>query len=159
MDKLKSLLLPLALVFAGIAVFEAGVRYGSTNMRAHAIAEQMQMLTQLRVSVRSEEHGNAQVPVVPVAQLDNLIALGAVHRQIWYLDSKAQEVLDKTLTFVLSARGPDNVIKNIELAKESKEGAQISEERVDKIIEAIRQAKVDLIENAPSAEAAPEEAQ
>ena len=35
MDKIKNLLLPLALIFGAIAVFETGARYGATNMRAH----------------------------------------------------------------------------------------------------------------------------
>ena len=43
MEKVKALLLPLALVFAAIAVFETGVRYGSTNMRAYAIASELQL--------------------------------------------------------------------------------------------------------------------
>ena len=42
MEKIKSLLLPLALIFSAIAVFEFGARYGATNMQAYAIAGELQ---------------------------------------------------------------------------------------------------------------------
>jgi hypothetical protein len=42
MEKIKSLLLPLALIFSAIAVFEFGARYGATNMQAYAIASELQ---------------------------------------------------------------------------------------------------------------------
>ena len=42
MEKIKSLLLPLALVFSAIAVFDPGARYGATNMQAFAIASELQ---------------------------------------------------------------------------------------------------------------------
>ena len=58
MNKLRTLLLPLALVFGAIAIFETGARYGATNMRAYAISQQLHSLTQIRISIQNEENEN-----------------------------------------------------------------------------------------------------
>jgi hypothetical protein len=50
MVKLKNLLLPLALFFGAIAVFETGARYGASNMRAHAIASELQLPLSIYIS-------------------------------------------------------------------------------------------------------------
>ena len=87
MNKLRALLLPLALVFGAIAIFETGARYGATNMRAYAIAQQLHSLTQIRISIQTEENENAQVPVVPIDQIDSLIASGSMLRETWHAES------------------------------------------------------------------------
>ena len=57
MEKIKSLLLPLALVFGAIAVFEFGARYGATNMRAYAIASELQF--PLRIYAQAQSNMDA----------------------------------------------------------------------------------------------------
>lgn len=148
MNTLKSILLSLALVFASIAIFETGARYGSTNMRAYAIAEQLHRMLQIRLPIQSKEHGSAELPIVPVAQIDALIATGAKHRKIWYLNKKAKQPLEQSLAYALALRGGDNVIKSIQ---ENQSLADANPSLIDELIAAIKEAQVDLIDNAPSA--------
>ena len=53
MDKLKKLLLPLALIFGAIAVFDTGARYGAINMRVHAIASELQLPLSIYIAGQS----------------------------------------------------------------------------------------------------------
>jgi hypothetical protein len=146
MDKLKGLLLPLALIFGAIAVFETGARYGATNMRAHAIASELQLPLGIYISGRStmDEQTSAQWTTI----IDNGIAAGAIHRQLWYLQKEAKAQLDKVLTFALSARG-DGTAKHFEAIANSDQPHGISSMKLDEIRNAIDAAKVELIDNAP----------
>lgn len=148
MNKLRALLLPLALVFGAIAIFETGARYGATNMRAYAIAQQLHSLTQIRISIQTEENENAQVPVVPIDQIDSLIASGSMLRETWHLSTNAKEALNNTLAFVLQARGCDNIINQLKQARESAGATEDSQEQFDSIIAAIQLAQTELIDNA-----------
>ena len=148
MNKLRVLLLPLALVFGTIAIFETGSRYGATNMHAYAIAQQLHSLTQIRISIQTEENENAQVPVVPIDQIDSLIASGSMLREIWHLSTNAKEALNNTLAFVLQARGCENIIKQLKQARESAGATEDSQEEFDSIIAAIQLAQTELIDNA-----------
>ena len=147
MEKIKSLLLPLALVFAAIAVFETGARYGSTNMRAYAIAEQLQI--SLQIAARGEAIENTPLRGTYAMLIDNEIASGAMQRRFWYLDKMAKTALDKSLTYALSARGPENVIRHFEAMKDSQEDSKLNPARLAEVIAAIREAKVELIDHAP----------
>ena len=146
MDKLKNLLLPLALIFGAIAVFETGARYGATNMRAHAIASELQLPLGIYIS------GNATMDEQTKAQwtaiIDNGIAAGAIHRQLWYLNKEAKGQLDKVLTFALSVRG-DGTAKHFEQIANSDTPSGISQTKLDEIRSAVDSAKVELIDNAP----------
>ena len=148
MIKFRSLLLPLALVFGSIAIFETGARYGATNMRAYAIAQQLYSLTQIRISIQTEENENAQVPVVPIDQIDNLIVSGSMLREIWHLSTNAKETLNNTLAFVLQARGCENVINRLKQARESEGTNDDDQKQFDTIIAAIQLAQIELIDNA-----------
>ena len=148
MIKFRSLLLPLALVFGSIAIFETGARYGATNMRAYAIAQQLHSLTQIRISIQTEENENTQVPVVPIDRIDSLIASGSMLREIWHLSTNAKEVLNNTLAFVLQARGYENIINQLKQARESAGATEDSQEEFDSIIAAIQLAQTELIDNA-----------
>ena len=148
MNKFRALLLPLALVFGAIAIFETGARYGATNMRAYAIAQQLHSLTQIRISIQTEENENTQVPVVPIDRIDSLIASGSMLREIWHLSTNAKEVLNNTLAFVLQARGYENIINQLKQARESAGATEDSQEEFDSIIAAIQLAQTELIDNA-----------
>jgi len=146
MDKIKSLLLPLALIFAAIAVFETGMRYGATNMRAHAIAGELVFPLGTLVQGKGQLDANSMNSIAAV--IDNGIAAGAMHRQLWYLDKDAKAALDKVLAYAFSVRG-GGVIERI-AAAENEEGLDVSKrERLAKVREAITAAKADLFDNAP----------
>jgi hypothetical protein len=146
MEKLKGLLLPLALIFGAIAVFETGARYGATNMRAHAIASELQLPLGIYISGRStmDEQTSAQWTTI----IDNGIAAGAIHRQLWYLEENAKAQLDKVLTFALSVRG-DGTAKHFEAIANSDQPHGLSPMKLDEILNAVDAATVELIDNAP----------
>ncbi len=150
MDKIKNLLLPLALIFGAIAVFETGARYGATNMRAHAIASELQLPLGIYISGQStmDEKNAAQWTMI----IDNGIAAGAIHRQIWYLNEAAKAQLDKVLAFALTVRG-DGTINYFETIANS-EQPKIGDAKLHEIRSAIHSAKVELIDNAPKPQAA-----
>ena len=148
MNKFRALLLPLALVFGAIAIFETGARYGATNMRAYAIAQQLHSLTQIRISIQTEENENTQVPVVPIDRIDSLIASGSMLREIWHLSTNAKEALNNTLAFVIQARGCENIINQLKQVRESAGATEDSQEEFDSIIAAIQLAQTELIDNA-----------
>lgn len=148
MDKIKSLLLPLALVFAAIAVFETGARYGASNMRAHAIAGEL--VFPLTVYVQGKGSMNTESLDNIAAVIDNGIAAGSMHRQLWYLQKDAKESLDKVLAYAFSVRG-DGVLERLEQAQ-AEEGINPDKKaRLEKVTEAIKQAKIDLANQAKDA--------
>ncbi len=149
MEKIKSLLLPLALVFAAIAVFEFGARYGATNMRAYAIASELQFPLRIYVQAQSSMDEASQETFSML--IDNGIAAGAMHRKIWYLDNEAQAALDKVLAYALSVRG-DAVAKRFESMEASEELPQLNKAKLSEIRAAVVAAKIELIDNAPSVE-------
>jgi hypothetical protein len=150
MDKIKSLLLPLALIFGAIAVFETGARYGATNMRAHALASELQLPLGIYITGQSsmDEKNVAQWTSI----IDNSIAASCVHRQIWHLNKASKAQLEKALTFALSVRG-DGTAKYFEAIANSDQANGIGEVKLTEIRNAIDNAKVELIDNAPHPEA------
>ena len=154
MDKLKNLLLLLALVFGALAIFESGVRYGASNMRAHAIASELQLPLGIYISGNSSM--DAQNKAQWTAIIDHGIAAGAIHRQLWYLNADAKAQLDKVLTVALSVRG-DGTGKRYELIANSKEKPSgLSDMKLNEIQYAINRAKLELLDNAAK-KAAPDQ--
>ena len=149
MEKLKALLLPLALVFGAIAVFETGARYGATNMRAHAIASELQL--PLGIYVQGQSTMNEQSLSQWTMIIDNGIAAGAIHRKVWHLNKDAKAALDKVLSYALSVRG-DEIEKRFELMAHSDESHGFSQAKLEEIRSAVREAKLELVDNAPSLE-------
>lgn len=149
MDKIKSLLLPLALVFAAIAVFEFGARYGATNMRAYAIASELQFPLNIYVQAQSTMDENSKENFA--AYIDTRIASGAMHRQIWYLDKDARAALEKVLAYALSVRG-DAVAERFSTMEASDEMPEMNKAKLSEIREAVVEAKTELVDNAPSVE-------
>lgn len=147
MDKIRSLLLPIALVFAAIAVFEFGARYGATNMRAHAIASELQFPLRIYEQAGSNMDDGSRATFTML--IDNGIAAGAMHRQIWYLDGKASAALDQVLAYALSLRG-DAVVERFASLEAGDAIPGLNKGKLKQIQEAVNEAKVDLIDNAPS---------
>lgn len=148
MKKIQAILLPLALVFGAIAVFETGARYGATNMRALAIANELQLPLGIYLSGHTTMDDKTREQWVAV--IDNGIAAGAMHRQLWYLGKESKAQLEKVLRFALSIRG-DGAAKRFEAIANSEplpEG--ISLRKLDEIRRAIDIALVELIDNEPS---------
>jgi hypothetical protein len=150
MEKIKALLLPLALVFAAIAVFEFGARYGATNMRAHAIASELKFpLNIYEQASATMDEGSKQTFAMLI---DNGIAAGAIHRQVWYLDSKAEAALDKVLAQALTLRG-DAVAARFIAMEASEALPALNKAKLAEIRAAVMEAKAELVDNAPEKEA------
>ena len=145
MEKIKSLLLPLALVFSAIAVFEFGARYGATNMRAYAIASELQF--PLTIYTQAKDSMNDESRDYFTMIIDQRIVAGAIHRQIWYLSRDAKDSLDNLLSYALKVRG-DAVSKRFTSMEASKEMPELNETKLAEIREALTQAKSDLVDNA-----------
>jgi len=148
MKKIQAILLPLALVFGAIAVFETGARYGATNMRAIAIASELQLPLGIYLSGHTTMDDKTRAQWVAV--IDNGIAAGAIHRQLWYLNKESKAQLEKVLRFALSMRG-DGAAKRFEAIANSEplpEGISLG--KLDEIRRAIDIALVELIDNEPS---------
>ena len=107
MNTIKSLLLPLALVFAAIAIFEFGARYGASNMRGHAIASEMQF--PLSVYTQTGSTMDAATKATFEQIIDNGIAAASLHRRVWHLDKMARAQLNKALKYALSIRGQQSL--------------------------------------------------
>ena len=146
MEKIKSLLLPLALVFAAIAVFEFGARYGATNMRASAIASELQF--PLNIYEQNEANMDNVSKEYISMMIDKGIADGAMHRKIWHLSRDAQAALDSLLSYALKVRG-EAVIERFASLEASEDIPALRETKLAEIREALSKAKVDLIDNAP----------
>ena len=146
MEKIKALLLPLALVFSAIAVFEFGARYGATNMQAYAIASELQF--PLNVFAENKTNMDNDSKERFAMMIDKGIAAGAMHRQIWHLNRDAQAVLDSLLSYALKVRG-DAVTERFASMEANEDIPALRETKLAKIREALSEAKVDLIDNAP----------
>jgi hypothetical protein len=146
MEKIKSLLLPLALVFAAIAVFEFGARYGATNMRAYAIASELQFPLSIYVQAEANMDKSSKENFAMI--IDNGIIAGAMHRQIWYLNRDAQAALDSLLRTALKVRG-DAVAERLASMEASEDMPALNETKLAEIREALAEAKVDLVDKAP----------
>ena len=148
MEKIKSLLLPLALVFSAIAVFEFGARYGATNMQAYAIANELQFPLNIFAENKANMDNNSKEYFAMM--IDKGIAAGVMHRQIWHLDRDAQAVLDSLLSYALKVRG-DAVTERFALMGASEDIPALNQAKLAEIREALAEARVDLIDNAPKA--------
>ena len=146
MEKIKSLLLPLALVFAAIAVFGFGARYGTTNMQAYAIANELRF--SFSIYAQAEANMDNSYKENFTMLIDNGIAAGALHRQIWYLDRDAQAALDSLLSYALKVRG-DAVAERFASMEASEDMPALNETKLAEIREALAEAKVDLVDKAP----------
>ena len=146
MEKIKPLLLPLALTFSAIAVFEFGARYGATNMQAYAIAGELQF--PLNIYAQNEADMDNRSKEYFAMMIDKGITAGAVHRQIWHLNRDAKAALDSLLIYALKVRG-DAVIKRFVSMEASEDIAALNQTKLAEIREALAEARVDLIDNAP----------
>ena len=146
MEKIKSLLLPLALVFAAIAVFEFGARYGATNMRAYAIASELKFPLSIYAQAEANMDNSSKEHFTML--IDKGIAAGAMHRRIWYLERDAQDALDSLLSYALQVRG-DAVAERFASMEASEDMPALNETKLAEIREALAEAKSDLVDKAP----------
>lgn len=144
MAQLRSLLLPLALLFASIAVFEFGARYGTTNMRALAIAEQTQLSMDIFSQVHSVICKEAQASYILL--IDRNIVAGTLHRNIWHLSGDAKNSLDQVLTKAFSIRGND-VEKRFATMTKGEGISDPKKQYLIKIQNALRMAKKELVDS------------
>jgi len=147
MSRLKSLLVPLALVLLAIAVFEAGTRYGATNMRAYAIASELQF--PLRIYVESRSTMDSQTLERIEQLIDLRIGTGALQRDIWYLNNRSRSALEQTLAYALSVRG-DAPAARFEALRADDNAGEMTELDLREIEEAIKAAKKELVDDAPA---------
>jgi len=152
MDRLKSLLLPLALVFGAVAVFELGARYGASNMRAIAVSGE------LGLPLAIYKQGPTRIGPKDIEalafQIDRLIATAATQRTQWFLSKNAKQQLDLALSQALEVRG-DEAIRRFTRGDATQPALEdLSEKELADIRAAIQSAQTELAENAPD-EAAP----
>ena len=145
MEKFKAILLPLALVFAGIAIFEFGVRYGASNTRAVALTGQLNNFTGLyrQVAPHADERSRMNLEHI----IDNHIMTAALERGAWYLRFRAEPKtsLENALAEALALRG-DGLMLRIEALQNSpdEDGPRISPQRLTEIRTALERAQADL---------------
>lgn len=158
MNKIKALLLPLALVFAAIAIFEFGARYGASNTRAFALTSQLDNFINLykQVGIHADDRSRAHLETV----IDNHVMTAALQRNAWYLRFKTEPKasLEKILREALSIRG-DALMDRLDTmqAGNSEEARQLSPTRLAEIHSAVERARNDLIiEDLPQKTAASE---
>jgi len=153
MEKIKALLLPLALIFAAIAIFEFGARYGASNTRAAALAGQLNNFVNLyqQVGVHADERSRAHLEAV----IDNHVLTAALERGAWHLRFKNEPKasLDQALAKALLLRG-DGVMTRVEdMSAAQKDGSlTISLARLTALRSAVERAQDELITTAPAPE-------
>ncbi|MEM8868043.1 MAG: hypothetical protein AAGC73_07215 [Verrucomicrobiota bacterium] len=134
MDKLKSLLLPLALVFGAIAVFEFGARYGAANMRAYAIASELQL--PIKIYTQGQTSMDPTSKEAFAMLIDNGIAAGALQLDLWYVSKESKAALQNTISEGLSLRG-DATIERFQQVNASEETTGQSKTRIQEILAAL----------------------
>ncbi|MEM7790890.1 MAG: hypothetical protein AAF546_05790 [Verrucomicrobiota bacterium] len=149
MDKLRALLLPLALVFGAIAVFEFGARYGAANMRAFAIAGELQL--PLNLYSQGQANMDPQSKDAFALMIDNGIAAGVLQRELWYISKNAKSALDKVIAYGFSIRG-DAIVERFRSAESSEDLASGDKARMAQILAALEKAKDDLVDQSTETE-------
>lgn len=152
MNKFRALLLPLALVFASIAIFELGARYGAANVRAIALTGQLQTYLNYYVQLRGNADAASQVGLEKI--VDNQIATAAMQRNAWFLRFKTEPRagLEKALAYGLSVRG-DEVLEHMTSDSEQADKVQVPADKLAEIRTAVAKAREELVQQAPSVEA------
>lgn len=148
MAKLKGILLPLALVFAAIAIFEVGARYGAANTRAVALTGQLNNFTSLykQVAPQADRRSLNNLEMV----IDNHIVTAALQRGSWYLRLRAEPKaqLDQALGSALLLRGDGVKARFAALRDSDEDSTQISDVQLARILTALDLARAELIKTA-----------
>lgn len=153
MSKFRALLLPLAVVFAAIAIFETGARYGASNVRAIALTGQLQTYLNYYVQLRGNADKNSVETLEKI--VDNHIATAALQRDAWFLKFKEEPRagLDKALAYGLSVRGSE-VLEHMSSEAEAAGKVTVPADQLEKIREAVARAREELVNQAAPARAA-----
>jgi hypothetical protein len=115
-------------------------------MRAYAIASELQFPLSVYAQAEANMDDSSKEHFAMI--IDSSIAAGAMHRQIWYLNRDAQTALDSLLGYALKIRG-DAVAERFASMKVSEDMPALNETKLTEIREALAEAKVALIDNAP----------
>lgn len=144
MDYLKPILLSLALVFGAIGIFEVGARYGASNVRAIAVAAQLQTFLNFYAQT-AKDSDTASVDKIERI-IDHHIATASIQRDHWLLKLKAEPraTLDKTLRNGLEVRGGE-VLEHISASGTSIDKISVSPEQFEQIRAAVEKAKRELV--------------
>jgi hypothetical protein len=149
MHKFKGILLPLALVFAAIAIFETGARYGAANTRAVALTGQLSNYVALyrQVAQQADQRSLANLELV----IDNHIVTAALQRGAWYLRLRDEPVgqLNQALGSALLLRGDAVKQRFAAMHADAESAAQISDAQLAQIMTALDMARADLIKTTP----------
>ena len=146
MEKIKSLLLPLALIFSAIAVFEFGARYGATNMQAYAIASELQF--PLNIYAHNEADMDNSFKEYFAMMIDKGIKLPAPCTAKFGISTEMPKPHSIAYSYALKVRG-DAVIERFASMETSEDIPALNQAKLAEIREALAEAGVDLIDNAP----------
>jgi hypothetical protein len=152
MNKLRALLLPLAVVFAAIALFEFGSRYGAANVRAVALSSQLQTYTNYYMQVRGQGDTASEKTLEKI--VDNHIATAALQRDAWFLRFKEEPraSLEKALASGLSVRGEAALEHMSSQAEEEQGKVNVPAGKLEEIKAAVSKAREELVQQGASAE-------
>lgn len=152
MKKLKNLLLPLAIVFAAIAIFELGTRYGASNVRAIALSGQLQTYLNYYVQLRGNADEASKVGLEKI--IDNQIATAVLQRGAWFLRFKEEPraSLERALAYGLSVRG-DDVLAHMSSDPNETDKTQIPPENFSEIKRLVAKAREELVQQPDGAAA------
>lgn len=141
---MKQILLPLALVIGAITVFELGARYGASNVRAVAVAAQLQTFLNYYAATSKDADIKSVEQLEQI--IDHHIATAALQRDHWVLKLKQEPrgTLDRTLRNGLSVRG-DEVLEHFAGANSKIENVAVAPDQLQRIKSAIAKAKRELI--------------
>lgn len=150
MSKFRALLLPLACVFAAIAIFEMGARYGAANVRALALTGQLQTYLNYYVQLRGNADKNSVETLEKI--VDNHIATAALQRSAWFLRFKEEPRagLDKALAYGLSVRG-DEVLEHMSSEADAAGKVAVPADKLEEIRTAVTRAREELVNQAAPA--------
>lgn len=149
MKIIQALLLPLALIFAAIAVFDLGARYGAANTRSVALSSQLNHLVTLyqQISPQADALSRENLALA----IDKHVMTAALQRDAWYLRFKQEPKasLDEALAHALLLRG-DALLLRLNAPQASTTGGEamavsLNPARLAEIRSAVERAQADLI--------------
>jgi len=149
MKMIQAFLLPLALIFAAIAVFDLGARYGAANTRSVALTSQLNHFVQLyqQIGPQADAQSLANLALV----IDNHVMTAALQRDAWHLRFKQEPKasLDDALAHALLLRGEALMLRLNAPQTPTTGGeavaASLSPARLAEIRNAVERAQADLI--------------
>jgi|AACY02.2.fsa_nt_gi hypothetical protein len=140
MNWFRALLLPLALVFAAIAIFEFGARFGAANVRAVALAAQLENYLNYYEQIRGRADAASEVAIEKI--VDNHIATAALQRDVWFLRFRREPraSLERALGEALALRG-EAALEHMSSEPEAPGKVQVPAAKLEEIRQAVARAR------------------